>query len=186
MHPFLRSHIRLLILAALSLLNVLNSQSIQFSVYVASELNASRQQDLDFSNVVVNQGVTPINLGDPGMCVFSITGNQELDVIVSLDVPANLTAQGGSPDVIPFTLNFAYANKGVNDINDAIMVPSNSIRFKLLDDSTGPAGRPPTPPHAGYVPLETTAYIYIFGSLDIGDIMPGAYSGTVSLTVDYD
>ncbi len=174
-----------LLFTLLALTGILFPQSIQFSIYVASELNATKQQDLDFQNVITNQGVTPVNLGDPGMGVFAITGNQELDVIVSLDAPANLTS-GGSSDVIPFTLDLAYANKGANDINDAILVPSNSVRFQLLEQSDRPTGPPPTPPHSGYIPTETTAYIYIFGSLNIGSITPGAYTGIVTLTVDYD
>ncbi len=178
--------IRLLLLGQLVLTGFIFPQSIQFSVYVESELNATKQQDLDFENVIVSQGATPVNLGDPGMGVFAITGNQDLDVIVTLDVPANLTRVGGGPDVIPFSLDFAYANKGENDINDAILVPSNSTRFQLLGRTGGPAGRPPTPPNASFIPSESTAYIYIYGSLDIGAIAPGAYSGTVTLTVEYD
>ncbi|MFH1850786.1 MAG: hypothetical protein ABIA75_00420, partial [Candidatus Neomarinimicrobiota bacterium] len=113
------------------LVTTLFSQSIQFSIFVDSELAAGKQQDLDFQNVVTGQGLTPINLGDPGMGVFSITGNQELDVIVTMDAPANLVHTGSSTDVIPFSLSFAYANKGDNDINDAVLVPGNSIRFHL-------------------------------------------------------
>ena len=177
------SKISLLLITQLVLTGILFSQSIQFSVYVASELNATKQQDLDFQDVITNQGLTPINLGDPGMGVFAVTGNNELDVVVTMTAPTNLT--DGSNN-IPFTLNFAYANKGVDDINDAILVPSNSIRFQLLEQSGRPTGPPPTPPHSGYIPTESTAYIYIFGSLDIGDVPPGAYTGTVTLTVDYD
>ncbi|NQU28613.1 MAG: DUF4402 domain-containing protein [Candidatus Marinimicrobia bacterium] len=172
-----------LLITQLALTGILFSQSIQFSVYVTSELNATKQQDLDFQDVITNQGFTPINLGDPGMGVFAVTGNHELDVIVTMTAPTDLT--DGSNN-IPFTLNFAYANKGVDDINDAILVPSNSIRFQLLEQSNRPTGPPPTPPHSGYIPTESTAYIYIFGSLNIGDVPPGAYSGTVTLTVDYD
>jgi len=181
----LKYQLYLLILLQFLIVGLVFSQSIQFSIYVESELNATKQQDIDFQEVITNQGLTPVNLGDPGMGVFAITGNQELDVIVTIDAPTNLTT-GGSSDVIPFTLNFAYANKGENDINDAIMVAGNSIRFQLLGRSEGPASHPPTPPHSGYVPTESTAYIYVIGSLDVGDIDAGEYSGTVSLTVEYD
>ncbi len=176
----------LIIALILPMLAQLAAQAIQFSVYVESELNATKQQDLDFQTVVAGQGLTPINLGDPGMGVFSITGNQELDVIVTLDAPTQLTHTGASSDVITFTLQFAYANQGENDINDAILVAGSSTRFPLLNRTTGPANRPPTPPHSNYTPTESTAYIYLYGSMDVGTIDPGEYSGTVTLTVEYD
>jgi len=173
--------------AAILLISVLGyGQTIQFSVHVASSLDASKDQDMDFATVVSGSGLQEINLGDAGMGVFAITGNEEMDVIVTLTPPANLTHTGASSDVIPFTLNFAYANKGVNDVNQAVTVIGSTARFQLKERVSGPAGAPPTPPSSAYTPNQATAYIYIFGSMNVGVIDAGSYSGTVDLSVTYD
>ena len=85
----------------------LEAQSIKFSVHVASSLNATKDQDMDFGLVASGEGQIDITLGSSGMGVFAITGNEELDVIVTLTAPANLTNIGASSDVIPFGLYFA-------------------------------------------------------------------------------
>jgi len=164
----------------------LTAQTIQFSVHVASSLNATKDQDMDFATVLSGSGVSQINLGDSGMGVFAITGNEELDVIVTMTAPANLTHTGSSSDVIPFTMNFAYANHGANDINQAVEVTGTTARFQMRERESGPAGVPPTPPSAYHTPATTTAYIYIYGSMNVGVIDAGSYTGTVELSVIYD
>ncbi len=161
-------------------------QTIQFSIHVASSLNATKDQDMDFDTVLSGDGLVSINLGDTGMGVFAITGNEELDVIVTMTAPANLTHTGSSPDVIPFTLNFAYANRGANDVNQAVVVSGTTARFQMRQRESGPAGAPPTPPSGYHTAAEATAYIYIYGSMNVGVIDAGSYSGTVELSVTYD
>ena len=163
------------------------SQTIQFSVYVQDELVANQESDMDFASVVAGQGLTQINIGDQGMGVFSVTGNEDLDVIVTLTPPTgNQLTQMTETDVIPFTLEWAYANHGENNINDAVYVTGNSARFRMKARGSGPPGPPPNPQRSNYTPKDATAYIYIFGSIDVGNIAPGHYTGTVTLTVEYD
>ncbi len=163
-----------------------HAQTIQFSVHVASSLNASKDQDMDFQTVISGSGLQEINLGDAGMGVFAITGNEEMDVIVTMTAPVSLTHTGVSSDVIPFTLKFAYANKGVNDVNQAVEVIGSSVRFQLKERVSGPPGAPPTPPSNAHTANQVTAYIYIYGSMNVGIIDAGSYSGTVNLSVTYD
>lgn len=164
----------------------LRSQTIQFSIYVSSELNAAKQQDLDFGTTIQNQGAVQVNLGDPGMGVFSITGNEQFDVVVDLTAPANLTNDGGGPDVIPLILHMAYANQGANNINEAVVVSGATTRFPIKARSDGAPNPPPTPPHGNYTAPQATAYLYIYGSINVGAIAGGSYSGTVTLSVNYD
>ena len=163
-----------------------HAQVIQFSVHVASSLNASKDQDMDLGTAIAGSGLTQVNLGDSGMGIFSITGNEELDVIVTLTAPANLTHTGASSDVIPFSLEFAYANRGVNDVNHAVVGTGGSARFQMKQRVSGPAGAPPVPPSAYHTTSDETAYIYIYGSMTVGSIDPGLYSGDVDLTITYD
>jgi len=181
----LSKHLKLLALWGL-LIGVASGQTIQFSLNVSSTLDATKDQDMQFETIVAGTGLTQINLGDAGMGVFGITGDDDLDVIVTMIAPANLTHDGASPDVIPFTLKIAYANKGVNDVNQAIEVTGSSVRFQIRQREGGPAGAPPTPPSAFHTPSQSTAYIYIYGSMNVGFIDAGSYSGNVDLSVIYD
>ncbi|HBZ37993.1 MAG TPA: hypothetical protein DEO59_05785 [Balneola sp.] len=86
----------------------------------------------------------------------------------------------------------AYANRGDNDTNEAynMTVLSNvaSAQFQILQRESGPPGPPPTPVYEGYNPslFNETAYIYIFGSLNVGSVDAGSYSGQIMVTLNYD
>jgi len=171
-------------------MEIVLSQTIQFSVYVESELTAANEQDFSFGSTLPGDGLQTIALGDAGMGKISIAGNADLDVIVSLDVPANLTHTGASSDVIPFTMQFAYANHNTDDYATATIVSSGTTaRFKIkARDSGGPASAPPDPSKrkSTTISADATAYVYFFGTCTIGTIDTGSYTGTVTLSVNYD
>jgi len=86
------------LLLLLIILSVCFPQAIQFSFYVDSELTATTEQDLNFGDfIITGQGLTEINLGDASMGKFRITGNEEMDIIITMTAPANLTETGGGP-----------------------------------------------------------------------------------------
>ena len=177
----IRQKLILSLLILLGMTGYVNAQVIQFSVHVSSALTATKNQDMTFSEVFAGTGEVTINLGDPGMGIFEITGNEDMDVLIELTPPLNneLTHTGISSDVIPFTLKFAYANRGQNDINQAVVVTSGTTaRFQLRQRESGPAGKPPTPPSAAYTETEATAYVYIYGSMIVNSIDGGNYTGT--------
>ena len=179
-------NLNLFLLILIGPMSTVQAQTIQFSIHVSSSLDATKDQDMDFGEVMSGAGVSEIHLGDSGMGVFAITGNEEMDVIVTMSADANLHHTGSSSDVIPFTLHFAYANRGANDINQAVTVSGGTVRFQMKERESGPAGVPPTPPSSHHTPAETTAYIYIYGSMDVGNIDGGNYTGDVDLSVTYD
>jgi len=176
----------ILLVLTIGALSQSHGQTIQFSLHVSSTLDATNESDMEFETILSGSGLAEINLGDNGMGVFGITGDDDLDVIVTMTAPANLTHDGASPDVIPFTLKFAYANRGVNDVNQAVEVVGTTARFQIRERESGPAGAPPTPPSAFHTPSQSTAYIYIYGSMNVGSIDAGSYSGNVDLSVIYD
>ncbi len=175
----------LLLLQGILLSTNIMAQTINFSVHVASSLSASKDADMTFPGVYPGDGLVNIGLGDGGMGVFSITGNEELDVEVILTVPDSLVHQSFPNSKMGLTLQFAYANKGANDINQAIVASGHTARFQLKERVSGPAGAPPTPPNASHTPNIVTAYIYMFGSIYAGNIASGVYTGNVDLSVNY-
>jgi len=182
--------LKLLIIYCL-LLTLSTSQTIQFSVYVESELTATNESDFSFGSFNLSgDGLVTVALGDLGMGKLSIAGNSDLDVIVSLDVPATLTHTGASSNAIPITLQFAYANNNIDDYSSATIVSSGTTaRFKIKARNSGePPSAPPDPSirKSATISADATAYIYIFGTCTINSIDLGTYTGTVTLSVNYD
>jgi len=177
-------HIAIL-LSLLSFMS-LQAQTIQFSLNVSSSIDASKDQDMAFDEVFAGSGLTEIGLGDPGMGVFAITGDKDLDVVVSISAPTDLTHSGLSTDTLPFSMSFAYANRGSNDINQATVVAGTTARFQILSRENGPPKPPPTPRTNAFTQIQGTAYVYVYGTLNVGTVDAGQYAGTVEITVTYD
>jgi len=171
-------------------IELISAQTIQFSVYVESELTATTEQHFNFETSIPNDGLQTIALGDAGMGKISIAGNSDLDVIVTMDAPAYLTHTGESLNTIPFTMQFAYANHNTDDYASATIVSSGTtVRFKIKEnDAGGPPDAPPDPSKrkSTLISADATAYIYIFGTCTIENIDIGTYTGTVTLSVNYD
>lgn len=177
----------------------LNAQEIDFgdfsSKYSVSITELIPAEDLEFGMVLVNEGLKTIDLLDAK--VLMIEGVKYLDVIVDIqaDNYIYLNNNTGCSDPscrISFTLQAAYANRGNNNTNQAVLmqVASNiaSAQFPILARGNRPPGPPPTPDYAGYNPalFNETAYLYLYGSLNVGNVNAGSYSGQITVTVTYD
>lgn len=178
----------------------LKAQEIDFGDFSSkyavtlSELNPA--EDLEFGTVIQNEGVKSIDLVDAK--ILMIEGVKYLDVIVDITadnylfLDSDVACNGSNTNCIPFTLQAAYANRGSNNTNQAVLmqIASNvaSAQFPILARGNQPPGPPPTPVYEGYNPalFNETAYIYIYGSLNVGNVDAGSYSGEITITVSYD
>lgn len=154
---------------------VANSQTVQFSMKVQPELEVEVLQNLNFGTVVTNSGVQKINLGDSGMGVFKIKALATQNALLILHVPDSLTATEPKRETgIPFNVDAAYsASRGNYNGAEIFKDRSAWISFgsgglQNIDASVWEEG-----------------YVYIFGDIEIGDISQGTYSGTLTLSVEY-
>lgn len=167
------------------------AQEIDFSSFGSYTVSVETEpgfESLNFGNVIAGEGEITVNLGDdPGMAVLAITGVQYLDVIVTVTKPnALLPMDAGVSDEIPFTsLQAAYANHGANNYLQAKMMNRLQARFPILERQSRPPGPPPTPPREGVEPPTETAFLYLWGTINVGDIAGGTYSATIDVTVEY-
>ena len=187
----------LIIVLLLSITFKTSAQEIdfgQYGTYSLSIIPVPGQDELDFGTVIVGTGVVNIELTDPEIVILEIEGVRFLDVFVTIDAPPflELTPNPDPPDAttqIPLTIEFAYANLGAsnNDVSNARLVTGNAVRFGMLRRASGPPGPPPTPPHGNYTPPMETAYLFIYGSIDVvGGLKSGAYQAEITVTVDYE
>lgn len=159
-------------------------------------LTVVKDQDLNFGNVMYQSGITRIDLSSPNKATVSITGVKFMEVLVEITADKELllngnTANAGDPArTIPYTLEAAYQNQGLPASNTGAAVlftvtdNTGSEQFKVLDQ--GSSSGPSNPPGGGNKPLpEATAYIYIYGSINVGTVSSGPYQGNINVTVTY-
>jgi len=147
--------------------------------------------DLEFEGPIVrNGGVYQVELADA--FILEIIGVKYLDVGVLIEGEGELVLESDSEQTIPFTLKGAYANRGQESITDVqpITLTNNigDVRFPILARDQAPPGPPPRPPTGEFNQSEVneSAFLYLYGEIDVGDVDAGFYSGTITINVRYD
>ncbi|MEX2600577.1 MAG: hypothetical protein WD355_02945 [Balneolaceae bacterium] len=148
-------------------------QFLTIEIEVEPETNTQVEQALNFGQVISNAGLVQINLGDPNMGVFSIFSVRTSRMLVSLETPDFLE----HPDLdarIPIDLQLAYVNFGVNDFR--LSEPLLDSEREIVIEN------PPNQPNAEW----SSAYLYVYGSIDIGNVPNGMYQGDVLMSVEFE
>lgn len=154
-----------------------SAQFINIQIKVEPELTAKVEQELRFGNIVSNSGKINIGLGDASMGVFSIKALYTQSVYVELNFPDFLENTNPVFDsTIPLFLEIAYNNSGIENINSSKYLSNNSGFISIFEA------------HSEKKPkfIWQDLYLYIFGTLDVGDIPNGVYNGEIQLIVYYD
>ena len=158
------------------------------------ELNFVGIEELDFGPRISGEGTVSINLQEEeGLVVpLEIVGVAYLDVTVTFPPTIELVQQDtDNPDVMTLNVRMAYSNRGIEGEDFArsaaveVTAGMGSVTFQIQRRPGGPPGPPPTPPHAGYKPPTGTAYIYIYGNLEVGQVSAGTYRGDIDINVQY-
>ncbi len=146
--------------------------------------------------LVASSGVTNITISEGA--TVAIEGVKYLDVFITITADDELLLNGnpgciGDPSCsIDFTLEAAYANLGADNIGQATIISAGgnmkAARFPILKRTSGPAGPPPTPVYEGFDPsvFNETAYLYIYGSVNIGAVNAGDYNSNITISVSYE
>jgi len=193
-----------LYISALSLLLILAwagrsmpalGQEVNFNTYAGEDITLTvTNQEMSFgeNGMVVSGTQTQPNkveipLTSGKKTTITIEGVQFLDVIVEITGPSNIT---NGDQNIPLDLKAAYANLGQDQIaqSRSIILDSNNYgtqRFRIKGRGNGPPGPPPVPDHEGYSPPTGSAYLYLYGEIQVGDVNSGTYTGTIRVDVSY-
>ena len=158
------------------------AQMLSLNIEAPPELEITVLSDgvLDYGNLLQNQGQVQIMLNDPGTEVISIEGHFNRSVTVTITPPAAL--QLDASNTLPFTLGAAYANDEENNKADATLFSGNTATFPIREGG----GPPPRGGRGGGGPPTATAYLYIFGDINVGNVNAGTYSGIINVFVEYE
>lgn len=156
-----------------SLVNSVDSQAqfIDLQLDIDSRITAQTEQPLEFGTIMTNSGRRVIELGSPNMGIFSITALENQMLLVTLDKPTELRHENPAiDDVIPLDLSSRYAYSARNYEN-SYPLPGTISSIKVE-------------PNAEPGPWNSI-YIFMYGSVDIGDVREGTYANNIVLNVVY-
>jgi hypothetical protein len=144
-------------------------QTHQSSFGVAIGISLCLTRTLSFGRIVPGSGIHTVGLMDTSAAKLTISGRWNSTVCVAIAPPAEL-ANGG------YTLSYsggAACNNFSDDPAAATLWDSpEEVKscFRLHADRIGQTAR---------------AFIYLFGSISVGALPPGVYSGTYVVSVSY-
>lgn len=152
-----------------------SGQFLNLQIEVEPEVDTTVEQSLSFGQVTSGAGQVRIQLGDPNMGVFRISAIRAQRLLISLEHSIELTSRAGAnPASIPFDIEASYTYFGVNDYRESVPLTSD-IENIVIE-------APPTAPNATW----SSAFIYVYGTLDIGNVPNDVYVGEVQLTIVYE
>ncbi|MDX1618951.1 MAG: hypothetical protein R3224_09205 [Balneolaceae bacterium] len=152
-----------------------SAQYIHFSMTVEPELSADVVQNLDFGTYTINSGIQNVSKGNPNMGIFQIRALSNQHLLVTLNTPEHLIHSDPNIDSrIPIRLNASYTNNGVQDVEQSIPMTDNQAWFPIGDQRVN-----------GSSARRETAYIYIYGQVESGNVLQGDYVGQLVLNVEY-
>lgn len=172
----LRYILPILILSFITANNV-NAQFINFQLRIEPELTAKVEQNLSFGELIINSGPKYIGLGDLNMGVFSIRALHTQSVYLSMNTAEFLVhTDPFINDRIPIDLNLAYNNTGSNNTSNAIELGDELIYVPIYinKDNEQPSN------------IWQEMYLYVYGTIEVGDVATGDYYSELILEIQYD
>lgn len=148
-----------------------NAQFIDLTLDIDSELTATTERPLDFGTLVTNSGRRMIEFGSFNMGIFSITALENQLLLINLQKPGELHHDNPAIEAtVPLELIARYGYSRESYQNS-----------RLLPEATSHIQVQPNPEPGPW----NTLYIFIYGSVNIGDIPEGAYTNQILLDIEY-
>lgn len=173
--------LRLIILALLSLtfstVQDLNAQFINLQIRIEPEITAKVEQNLNFGQLVIGSGTKYIGLGDLNMGVFSIRALYTQSIFLSMSTSNALVHTNPLiDDEIPMDLRIAYNNTGDNNANRSIELTNDLLYLQIYENQINP--NPQT--------VWQELYLYVYGTIEIGEVSTGEYATDLTMIIQYD
>lgn len=154
-----------------------NAQQMNIQLVVENEFAISGLRTPDWGLVPTGSGKTFLHANDEQAGIFIISATENTHVLLNLDAPEQLVSDKGN--TIAFAPEVAFVQDGISDARLAKPIACNRAYFPLstgnliLDQNI----------FERIQELRTTVFFY--GSVYVGDVMPGIYFGVVTVNVEY-
>jgi len=149
----------------------IRAQFIDLNLNIDSKLTASTEQPLDFGTLATNSGRQAIDFGSLNMGIFSITALKNEILLINLNKPHELYHENpATKETIPIELLSRYGYAEHNYQNTYKLSNTSSIIKVNPNSEPGPWN---------------TIYIFMYGSVNIGNVPDGVYSNDIVLNVEY-
>lgn len=147
------------------------AQFIDLQLDIESKVTAQTEQALDFGTLATNSGRRMIEFGGIDMGVFSISALENQILLITLDKPDELRHNNPAiENTIPLQLFSRYGYSSQN-YRDSRPLPETISSIKVESNpEPGPWNN---------------LYIFMYGSVDIGDVPDGIYTNQIILNLEY-
>lgn len=147
------------------------AQFLNLELEIDAKLTAQTEQSLNFGTLQTNSGHQNISFGSTNMGIFSITALENQVLLITIDKPTHLNHSNPSiEDQIPLNIFTRYGYSAQDFQNSQQLIQST----QSLQVETNPEPGP-----------WNSIYLFIYGSVDIGNISEGVYSNNIVLDVQY-
>lgn len=170
----------LILVFSFSITHITAAQFINLQLKIEPELSATVVNDLNFGRIATNFGLKSVDIGDPNMGIFTIRAFRNQRVFIQLVNPNELKHENPAiGEGIPVLLQASVNNQGEDDYRNSFDIPISGALFNVYDASSSTQSRTASD-------LWETVYVYVYGSIDVGNIPTGVYEGNVFLSVVYE
>lgn len=147
------------------------AQFIDLQLDIDPKITAQTERPLNFGTLMTNSGRRMVELGSLNMGIFSITALENQMLLLTLDKPAELRHDNPAiDDIIPLEL-FSRYGYSTQNYENSYPLPDATSSIKVEPNSEpGPWN---------------SIYIFMYGTIEIGDVPDGTYSNEIVLSVEY-
>jgi len=152
------------------------AQFMRIQLVVDEEISISDVRTLETGQIPLNFGWFHIDLNDDYTGRFTIRAMENINLMVSIQAPDELVLNANN--TLPFQLEAAYLNTGNRNLRQAVALDNKQAFFPIINSGLLIENMP-----SQQLPLEAT--MFFFGSVYVGQVDPGVYSGEVVVTINY-
>lgn len=153
--------------------NSLNAQFIDVNLRLEPQILAAVERPIRFGTVVSGSGLRRIGLGEQDMGIFAVEGLAGQEILVQISTSDELRSDPNDENAPSIPLDLTIRNgSDIENPFDSELININApviIRMEAQDEEFTFA----------------RSYFYVFGSINVGFIPAGSYTGSVVLNVSY-
>ena len=170
-----------------------SAQFMQLQLIINNEVAIHDARNLQLGEIPLKFGWVQVEPGDEFSGRFSIIASENVNVIVSVQAPEELIKD--ATNRLPFQVKAGYPNNGTRlsrqatpfnssqatSFNSSLATSFNSSQARFALSGKGQLAEQLRPADG-----KIEATVYLFGAAYAGEVSPGLYKGTITITTEYE